>query len=79
MRVILILTVGALALPAFAGTSSPEIILPDSLEDVLESAARAGEFDDAGSIVEGIACDPTAKEHNDQCDEPDGPPCEGGG
>jgi hypothetical protein len=79
MRVIPILIVGALALPAFAEGPSPEILLPESPEEVLESAARPGELDDAASVVEGVVNDPTAKDHNNQCDEPDGPPCEEGG
>jgi hypothetical protein len=79
MRVIPILIVGALALPAFAGSSSSEIVLPGSPEGVLDSSTRAGELDDAAGAVEGIADDPAAKDHNNQCDEPDGPPCEGGG
>jgi hypothetical protein len=66
-----------LALPAFAGNSPPEIALPHAPEEVIESASRT---DVAGQhLPEEIIDDPTAKEHNDQCDEPDGPPCEEGG
>jgi hypothetical protein len=79
MRVILVLVLGALALPAFAGSSPPETMLPDTSEEILESAVRTGEADDAIGLVEGIADDPTAKEHSSQADDPDFPHCEGGG
>lgn len=79
MRVILILVVSALALPTFAGSSSPETVLPDSREGILESAARSGAADAAIGPAREVALDSTAKENNNECDEPNGPPCEGGG
>ncbi len=80
MRVILVLIVGALALPAFAGSPSPEITLPDPPEKVLESVERTAAVDDAAlDVAEEVSGDPAAKEHGDQVDEPDGPPCGDGG
>lgn len=80
MRVILAIIAIALALPALAGNSPAEITLPDAPEELLESAQRTATADDAIlAPAEEIADGPVAKEHNNQVDEPDGPPCGEGG
>jgi hypothetical protein len=79
MRVILVLIAGALALPAFAGSPPPEVTLPDTHAEAVESTPRAGDACGPTTPAEAIADDPAAKDHNNECDEPDGPPCEGGG
>jgi hypothetical protein len=79
MRVILLLIVGALALPAFAGSSSPESTLPGQPRAVQELAERATGGGTPLDLHEQAVDDPVSKEHNNQVDEPDGPPCGEGG
>jgi len=80
MRVIFVLIAGALALPAFAGSPSPEIALPDPPQAVPQLTERVGAADDALLDIPGrVDDDPVPKEHNNQVDEPDGPPCGAGG
>ncbi len=80
MRVTLVLIAAALALPAFAGSSSPEVTLPDLPKEALGSVERTAAVDDAMlDVAEQTVEDPVAKEHDDQVDEPDHPPCGEGG
>ena len=76
MRVTLVLIAGALTLPAFAGSPSPEITFLDRPEEVLEFVERTAAVDDATlDVAEQTVEDPVAKEHNNQVDDPDFPPC----
>jgi hypothetical protein len=80
MRVTLILLVGALALPAFAGGTPQEITLPDTPAEVIAPAARTGRADDVTPDVADATVDgPVLKDPSSEADEPDGPPCGEGG
>ena len=75
MRVILAVAICAMALPAFAGGPTPEIALPDTPEQALESPARTGAAELAvPAPTPEIVDAETLKEHNNQVDEPNHPP-----
>jgi hypothetical protein len=80
MRVILVFAICAMVLPAFAGSPTPETALPDTPQAVLDSAARDDVAEQAvsGLVPETVEA-ASSKEHNNQVDEPDHPPCGDGG
>ena len=80
MRICLALLACALAVPAFAGSPSPETTLPDQAEIIPDRAERPTPIDDALADLAAQPADAAAsKEHNNQVDEPGGPPCGAGG
>jgi hypothetical protein len=80
MRICLALLACALAVPAFAGVPSPETALPDQAEIIPDRAERAASVGHVLADLGAQAADAAApKEHNNQVDEPGGPPCGAGG
>jgi hypothetical protein len=80
MRVTLIFFVCALEIPAFAVGPPSETALHGQPQIITDRAERAAPVDDA---LAGLAAQPVddiaVKDHSNQCDEPDGPPCGAGG
>jgi hypothetical protein len=79
MRICLALLACALAVPAFAGSPSPETTLPDQAEIIPDRAERAASVGHVLADLGAQAAAAAPKEHNNQVDEPGGPPCGAGG
>lgn len=79
MRIVFTLCVCALALPGLAGSLTADCS-PDPADRVIAPASKAAPATDAPQeSVEPIAGTEVAKEHDNQVDDPDFPPCGDGG